>query len=110
DSHFLARAAAEFDQRRRRGKKLRYVSRPLAENLKLATRQIIFRQRRDLLEQLRASLVVKVFRGEPLWLRAEAGDHVARERRVRIGVFIANSGLDRRSHDSLRFTRAIHAT
>ena len=102
DSHFLARAAAELDQGRARRKEARHVTRPLAQELELAAGQIIFRQGRDLLEQLRAGLVVEVFGREPLGPCRQAGDDVARERGRRLGDVVANSSLNRRSHDSLR--------
>ena len=47
----------------------------------LAARRIIFGKLGDLLEQLRAGLVVEIFRREPLRARRQAGEHVARELR-----------------------------
>ena len=113
DAHLLARAAAEFDKCRARRKKPRHVRRTLAQQLKLATRRVIFGQRGDILEKLRARLVIEIFRREPLRPRRQPGNDVTRERRIRLDGLVTKSGAGLRSHGStplVAHSRGLHPT
>ena len=77
------RTGAEFDQRRVGRNQLRHLGGMAFEDRKLAAGRIVFRQPRDLFEQLRAQLVVEVFRREPLRPRRQASNDVMRELRIR---------------------------
>src|ERR1700682_4356063 len=74
---------------------------------KRAARRILFRQRRDLLEQPRARLVVEIFRRQPLRSRRQAGHDVARKWRSDLGRFVAKRGMGLRGHDQLQSSRVI---
>ena len=80
------RAGAELDQGAGLSGRGEDLGRALAEDLPLGPGRVVLRQLGDLLEQLRAALVVEVFRRQLLRVGAEAGADVARHRRRRVGV------------------------
>ena len=72
-------AAAEFEERdggAPRGR-LGDLARAAREDFAFGARQVVFGEPADGLEELRAEVVVEVFRGQKLLLRREAEAHVA---------------------------------
>ena len=96
------RAGAELDQRAGIAGRDEDLARALAEDLPLGPSRVVLGQLGDLLEQLRAALVVEVFRRQLLRVGAEAGAHVACHRRRGVGVEV---DVDR-DHRSLAQRRA----
>ena len=76
------RAGAELDQGAGRAGGGEDLGRALGEDLPLGPGRVVLGQLGDPLEQLRAALVVEVFRRQLLRVGAEAGADVARHRRA----------------------------
>ena len=70
-------AGAEFHQRGALRDDGRYLAAPIAQDGELGAGRIIFRQHRDLLEQLRTGGVIEIFRRQPLGVLRQIVDHVA---------------------------------
>src|ERR1700730_5562983 len=83
DPRFLARTAPELDERAARGNEARDLTRMLAQDRHLATGQIVFRSGGDGFEQLRADLIVEVFRRNPFGLFHQSGNDLTREQGLR---------------------------
>src|SRR5919197_1143738 len=77
--HLVARAAAKFDQGAIFREEACDICRMFLEDPQLCTRRIIFRQRRDPLEQPRSQLVVEILRWQPLARSAQAPEDVVCE-------------------------------
>src|ERR1017187_2358495 len=71
-------AGPEFDQSQRRSGVLQDLASVGLKNRPLGAREVVLRQLGDLLEEVRANLVVKQFRGKPLGCRTETLAHFQR--------------------------------
>ena len=94
---------AEFDQRcvfrNRRGD----FAAAFPQNAKLGARRIVLRQPRDLLEQVGAGFIIKIFRRELLGLLIQSQNSIPREHRIDVGGFTAlGSRGYMNTHASLR--------
>src|SRR5262249_58783434 len=71
-----------------------------SENAELGAGRIVLGQRGDLLEQLRAAVVVEILGPQPLRPGAQPGDHVARELGIKIRSFGPRArGSGEHTHD-----------